>query len=207
MDGNTPASIPDDHVQPFQLENGAARGRLAAQAGRDEDGPRHLHEDHHGRRGARHPARPARPCARRQHRAPPPDSSTRAGRRRRARRRRVRPWSSPARRSAASAPRYSRTATSGATGCSSRPSLIARRCRARGCTTRTAWYRGRRRRTSAGRTTPRGAEAASLWAGAKRRRGWWPTGITQGQRSTPREPPPGRLVGALTVRLARVDDR
>lgn len=28
MDGNTPASIPDDQVQPFQLENGAARGRL-----------------------------------------------------------------------------------------------------------------------------------------------------------------------------------
>jgi molecular chaperone Hsp33 len=28
MDGDAPLSIPDDHVQPFQLENGAARGRL-----------------------------------------------------------------------------------------------------------------------------------------------------------------------------------
>ena len=28
MDADAPLSIPDDHVQPFQLENGAARGRL-----------------------------------------------------------------------------------------------------------------------------------------------------------------------------------
>tara|TARA_R110000868_G_scaffold46376_3_gene153213 strand:- start:78 stop:1013 length:936 start_codon:yes stop_codon:yes gene_type:complete len=28
MDGDAPLSVPDDHVQPFQLENGAARGRL-----------------------------------------------------------------------------------------------------------------------------------------------------------------------------------